>query len=577
MSAEKVPTVNIISYASVHDKVLQDRASEQPNSFRNNQKQGIVGLTNIGNTCYLNTALQCLANTPALSEYFLGFPWQSELNPGNPLGSGGKIAEAYGKLITDINNQKNTIITPTSIKKSLGRFQSQFNNNRQQDVQELLALLLDGLHEDLNRVLDKPYVADVESGMPERKEAEVAVESWRVYLLRNRSIVVDIFQGQLRNVLQCLSCSHKSLKFDPYMYMSLPCNNQTTTLRDCLTEFCQPEVLSAGCQWHCPNCKQLRDAEKKLDLWIAPPIFIVHLKRFMNTNGKRSKINSLIDFPVTGLNLSDFIGNKTGSRTHLYNLYGVANHHGSLSRGHYTAFARNQRTGKWYNFNDTKIHEIKESNIITESAYVLFYSKVCKTETEGDAIRGVERQQGTEVVSVEERMGSWPVFPDEQPQPTVQMLTVDMIRRQSITIPHLWPHNVTSTSTSMPYAAAPLDSFGEGQEEEEEEEEEEKEEETAGEGDDDAKFFANIPRPSFYSASPPCTDQISSFISENVSNSKEDSSSTKADTASCCSNSSAPDLEGKKKRKYARKVHPVNNNYVDRRRRPRGAPERYGV
>lgn len=559
MSGVVVPSVEIISYASVHDKAVQEQMTDGKVKSKNQKKQGVCGLTNMGNSCYMNAALQCLANTPALSEYFQYFPWESELNRTNPLGAGGKIAEEYGKLIADMNDPKNTIVTPKSFKKALGCFQFQFNNTKQQDVQELLSILLDGLHEDLNRVLKKPYVPELEESPngKQREEAELAVESWRGYLLRNRSIVVDIFQGQLRNVLKCLTCSHKSLKFDPYMYMSVPCNEQTTTLSHCLAEFCKPEILSAESQWCCPKCKKPRDAEKKLDLWIAPPIFIVHLKRFMNTNGKRSKINSLIDFPLTDLNLNDFTGNKTGSRTHLYNLYGVANHHGSLGRGHYTAFARNQQTDKWYKFNDTKIHEISESNIVTESAYVLFYSKVCASDP--PATEEFEQQNGKK----SKNKKSWVVSEEDElirpPTSKHKMLTVDMIRRQSITIPHHWPHNVSRAFTS----ASPLDSF-EGHEEEK-----------IGnkEGDID-----DMPRPSFYSS--PETADIA------TSSSKKLDASTCNSSCSCGVMSAFPHpssatevaMEGKKKRKYVKKKKGnCDNDHIllERKSRCRGPPERY--
>ena len=93
----------------------------------------------------------------------------------------------------------------------------QFQGYDQQDLQELLAFLLDGLHEDLNRVTKKPYVEAAERKDRETDEA-VAMEAWMGYLKRNRSIVVDIFQGQLRSTLTCSECSHQSMTFDPFLY-----------------------------------------------------------------------------------------------------------------------------------------------------------------------------------------------------------------------------------------------------------------------------------------------------------------------------------------------------------------------
>jgi ubiquitin C-terminal hydrolase len=85
---------------------------------------------------------------------------------------------------------------------------------------ELLAFLLDGLHEDLNRVLKKPYV-ELGSHVGKTDE-EFANQSWQDHLKRNDSIIVDIFHGLLKSTLNCLVCKEISIKFDPFCYLSVP-------------------------------------------------------------------------------------------------------------------------------------------------------------------------------------------------------------------------------------------------------------------------------------------------------------------------------------------------------------------
>ncbi|KAI4322496.1 hypothetical protein L6164_022186 [Bauhinia variegata] len=187
---------------------------------------GLTGLTNLGNTCFMNSALQCLAHTPKLVDYFLG-DYAREINHDNPLGMNGEIALAFGDLLRKLWAPGASPVAPRMFKSKLARFAPQFSGFNQHDSQELLAFLLDGLHEDLNRVKCKPYV-EAKDG-DERPDDEVADEYWRNHLARNDSIIVDVCQGQYKSTLVCPVCRKVSVTFDPFMYLSLPL--PSTTLR----------------------------------------------------------------------------------------------------------------------------------------------------------------------------------------------------------------------------------------------------------------------------------------------------------------------------------------------------------
>ncbi|TNM88939.1 hypothetical protein fugu_005193 [Takifugu bimaculatus] len=129
-------------------------------SYRESQSHpGLCGLSNLGNTCFMNSALQCLSNASPLTEYFLNDQYEAEINRENPLGMRGEIAEAYADLVKQMWLSRSSYVAPRSFKTQVGRFAPQFSGYQQQDSQELLAFLLDGLHEDLNRVKKKPYLA----------------------------------------------------------------------------------------------------------------------------------------------------------------------------------------------------------------------------------------------------------------------------------------------------------------------------------------------------------------------------------------------------------------------------------
>uniref|UniRef100_A0A2C9V083 Ubiquitin carboxyl-terminal hydrolase n=1 Tax=Manihot esculenta TaxID=3983 RepID=A0A2C9V083_MANES len=191
---------------------------------------GLTGLQNLGNTCFMNSAIQCLAHTPKLVDYFLG-DYGREINHDNPLGMDGEIALAFGDLLRKLWAPGISPVAPRTFKSKLARFAPQFSGFNQHDSQELLAFLLDGLHEDLNRVKCKPYV-EAKDG-DDRPDEEVADEYWRNHVARNDSIIVDICQGQYKSTLVCPVCKKVSVMFDPFMYLSLPLpstNTRTMTL-----------------------------------------------------------------------------------------------------------------------------------------------------------------------------------------------------------------------------------------------------------------------------------------------------------------------------------------------------------
>lgn len=204
----------------------------------------------------MNSALQCLSNTAPLTEYFLSNTYKGkiaythvashihlhiltptyshlhshphlqhttgEINKTNPLGMKGRIAEEYANLVKQLwaPSSNFSCVAPRNFKVTIGKFAPQFSGFSQHDSQELLAFLLDGLHEDLNRVTKKPYIEAKENDT--RPEEERALEAWEDHLKRNQSIIVDLFQGQLKSTLVCPKCSHVSKTWDPFMYLSLP-------------------------------------------------------------------------------------------------------------------------------------------------------------------------------------------------------------------------------------------------------------------------------------------------------------------------------------------------------------------
>jgi hypothetical protein len=184
-------------YGNVRDAVMRNISEAERSKHDQSVPMGVIGLRNLGNTCFLNSSLQCLSATIPLTDYFLGYNYISEINRNNFLGTGGKLATAYAELMKKMWLGRKSVAEPSDFKEQIGTFAPQFNGFHQHDSHELLAFLLDGIHEDLNRVKKRPYIDDRDCDG--RQDEDDAIDSWKNYLRRNRSLVVDLFQGQLKN------------------------------------------------------------------------------------------------------------------------------------------------------------------------------------------------------------------------------------------------------------------------------------------------------------------------------------------------------------------------------------------
>ncbi|XP_007168813.2 ubiquitin carboxyl-terminal hydrolase 19 isoform X3 [Balaenoptera ricei] len=203
-----------------HSPVSGDSVEEEEEEEKKVCLPGFTGLVNLGNTCFMNSVIQSLSNTRELRDFFHDRSFEAEINYNNPLGTGGRLAIGFAVLLRALWKGTHHAFQPSKLKAIVASKASQFTGYAQHDAQEFMAFLLDGLHEDLNRIQNKPYTETVDSdGRPDEVVAE---EAWQRHKMRNDSFIVDLFQGQYKSKLVCPVCAKVSITFDPFLYLPVP-------------------------------------------------------------------------------------------------------------------------------------------------------------------------------------------------------------------------------------------------------------------------------------------------------------------------------------------------------------------
>ncbi|ETN63750.1 ubiquitin specific protease 2 [Anopheles darlingi] len=355
------------SGSSVLQKSSYDTGYDVADSVHG-RKEGLCGLWNIGNTCFMNSIIQCLSHTRELTAFL-----RSQSSTERGTNKDHRILAEYTKLIKDIWSGTQRSVNPSELKYAFSSKHRMYSGSAQQDAQEFLRFFLDSLHGALNVAVKRDPLGDIDDDMNNRVKADLL---WNWYSKAENSMIKDLFVGQLRSTLKCTYCGTESTMFDPFWDLSLPLpsSNSRCKLENCLEMFIKEEILDGIDQPTCSKCNTRRKCTKSLTIERFPKYLVIHLKRFSET--RWSKLTNIIEFPTGDreLNLQPYASEDNMGSVN-YSLYGISNHMGSTAGGHYIAVCKHPITKEWNEFNDNFVSETTERSLVTSSAYVLFYER----------------------------------------------------------------------------------------------------------------------------------------------------------------------------------------------------------
>ena len=367
------------------------------------EKPILVGLNNLGFTCYLNAILQCLNQTEPLSNYFLSEEGASKAQNNNlkiNFPSSIQISPAYLDVVKNLwdTTKNNKSYSPILFYEKLNEINNSFILNKPNDSKDLLKFLFKQFHKELNTkgaIINNDDNNNKEDSFEQYDRVKVFNKFLLYFTNNNCSIISNNFYGITEINKECFNCKQFFMnqyiilkpiiyEFKIYNMLIFPLdeikkekikiikNNEKIneiSIYDCFEYYQKSKKLDK--KIFCKRCNQLTEFTSSSKLFNAPIILIIILNR-----AKNNSYNLKIEFKEE-INLTPFIQFKENKV--IYELYGVVTHLGKNGdKGHFISSCKNLIDNNWYKYNDSnilKINNIQKEVLDFGKPYILFFQK----------------------------------------------------------------------------------------------------------------------------------------------------------------------------------------------------------
>jgi len=309
------------------------------------------GLANLGNTCYLNSAIQALTATTAFTELFGSKRWETWHHADR---NGTELVTMTASMTEMLNTEGTKPIMPVGFARAFVAYAQKINDDirmgAQADAAEAIQILIDGLHMNLAREVRMDINGPVNN--KEKRALAASYESWAQYFRKEYSVLVEAFYGQTQTQIICDGCGAHSTRYEPWNVLKLPIpgaekeGNPAPTLDECLQAAMAEDTLE---DYECESCKKRGPAKMHHAISRFPRHLILSLKRFTN-HGK--KIRAKIPYNPEEVDLQKFRAWPTLQKPIKYKVQSVIEHLGVMNGGHYLMRKRDASDNQWWQFDD---------------------------------------------------------------------------------------------------------------------------------------------------------------------------------------------------------------------------------